>query len=88
MEVDTLMRDSDEEMKRNLPFVEKYRPESLEDIVSHQEVKIHLYKIDNWDGHEVHWYEETSAFVVSWTSRYRENLYYYLYCKEDVRQEL
>lgn len=40
MEVEDYVKDAarDTELRANLPFVEKYRPDSLEDIVSHHEI--------------------------------------------------
>lgn len=75
--------------------MEKYRPVTLDDVVSHKDITstskfwtwtvhpCHSIILNSW---EIHWEEPLTTSALLWTSWYRKDVYYPCCCQTDIWQ--
>lgn len=79
----------------HIPFVEKYRPEGLSDIISHQEI-VSTSKFHFWISNSpfpafsqaLHRGQKVAASFVPWAPGYRQDLLHDRHCEAALRQGL
>lgn len=73
-----------------VPFVEKYRPKSLEHIISHTEIvqtSKFLISSDNWLSPEVYRCKEHAALTVPWSARHGQDFVHDRDCQGALRRK-
>ena len=77
--------------QQSLPFVEKYRPAGLGDIISHTEIvttsKLLINALILSYSSQVHWVKEYAAFALLWATRHRQDILHASDRKGDLRRQ-
>ena len=90
MEVDQVNERSSA-AEQHMPFVEKYRPDDLSQIISHHEIVAtskYTFNFSDLYSPSLHRQQEAPALAVLWPTRYRKDLVHDRNCKAAVRKEL